>query len=773
MKDFLSAILPRQGIYFAVTKNLKGFVHFPCKTIDELAVKIGEIEAKGLDVYFACASYAKDSYTDSEGKTRQRTADNAQFARSFWLDIDCGAEKAQKGQGYLGPQEAADAVTTFCGATKLPIPLTVFSGGGLHCYWSMTEDVAKDDWLTVARMLKKLTSSGPVPLLADPARTSDVASILRPVGTTNRKPERNGAQVELIGRMEPMAFDTFRTAVELAHHQIARGHQQPIPAYIANRTAQVTLGSQSPTLITLDELKKPLSFLDADMPRGEWWPILAAIADAHGEGGRALAREWSSGALGTAPAARFHPVKFEQDYTGALNRIGGTGQRTSIGTIIHKARAAGWAGSASAVGSEWFEQMNDDFAFIDSEALIYRLPYRKFIKPTDLRILYANKKVPVGSGNGSRWVDQGTLWLTHPARRMHSKLVMRPGEPQVTTDNNLNTWTGFAVSPLPGTVTPFVDLLRRLVPESQARLYILLWLAHLVQHPGVKMYTALVMWSHKQGVGKNLLFECVTSIIGRQHATVISQAQIASEFNGWASDKILAIGDEVSSEDRRQHADKLKGFITGNTIQLNEKYQPAREVENLLNFIFLSNSPSALFVGDHDRRYHIVEVTADRVPAAEAAAFVKWRDNGGLAHLLYQLQKAPLDGFNPRASAPVTDAKRQMIEDNRSDLEAWAESIMQAGPAISFGRDLATAAELAQRYASDTGNKAPSTKAAWAVGKKCGYSPWRNRLIGRKNLKLHGRPKCPSNSLCHLPHKCLTYRDPPRVCLGSCLTLNY
>ena len=286
-----------------------------------------------------------------------------------------------------------------------------------------------------------------------------------------------------------------------------------------------------------------------------------------------------------------------------------------------------------------------------------------------------------------------------------------PGEPQVTTDNCLNVWTGFAVEPLKGDVTPFGVLLRRLVPDAKARRFIILWLAHLIQHPDSKMYTALVMWSHQQGVGKNLLFECITTIIGRQHSAVIGQSEIARDFNGWAADKIFAIGDEVASEDRRQHADKLKGLITGTTIQLNEKYQPAREVENLINFIFLSNSPSALFVDDHDRRYHIVEVTADRLPAAEADAFVKWRDNGGLAHLLHDLQQVDLSKFNPKAPAPETEAKRQMIEDNRSDLEAWVASAMQTGPAIFFGREIISSAELAMRYASDMSRTAPSCKA--------------------------------------------------------------
>ena len=429
--EFLSWVLPSGGWYFAASKNPtgKGIIHYPCNSVAQLAAKLQEIDAGGQDAYFACASYAQDSYIGSDGKKHYRTAENAQSARSFWLDIDCGADKAQKGEGYIDPKDATAALIAFCKAHKLPIPMVILSGGGLHCYWVLTDDIAKDAWLPVARKLKELTARGPVPLLADPSRTSDIASILRPVGTTNRKPERNGAKVQLARGMAAVSFDTFKEAIALAHQQ-DQANPQSIPPHIANRTALVTtLGSQAPDTLTLDELKEALGFLDPDVSRGEWWPILGAIADAHGEGGRDLAREWSGGNLWTAPAARFDPVKFEQDYTSALSRSGGTGPRAGIGTIIHLARKAGWVQSASAkaVEAPWLEQMNSEYAWIESEARVYRIMYRNFITTADLRTQFANKRVPVETEKGLRLVDQGTLWLKDKDRREHCRLVMRPG----------------------------------------------------------------------------------------------------------------------------------------------------------------------------------------------------------------------------------------------------------------------------------------------------------------------------------------------------------
>jgi hypothetical protein len=306
----------------------------------------------------------------------------------------------------------------------------------------------------------------------------------------------------------------------------------------------------------------------------------------------------------------------------------------------------------------------------------------------------------------------------------------------VTQDNCLNEWQGFNVAPSSGNIKPFLQLILRLIPNRAARRYVLRWLAHLTQHPDRKMHVSLAFWSMQQGVGKNLLFECVAAIIGPAHATLIGQAELASSFNGWASRKILVIGDEVSNSDRRQDTDKLKGLVTGTTIYINEKYQPAREVPNLLNFIFLSNHNDALFLDDQDRRYFVWEITADRLSEADAGRFIEWRDGGGLAALHYFLKHRDISNFNPKAPAPMTDAKQQMVQDNRSDLESWMAELMGSNVAGQLGRELATGNELARRYASETQHKEPSSKTIVAACKRHGAVARTNQVRMPNGKKL-------------------------------------
>src|SRR5215472_16058871 len=89
------------------------------------------LDRYGCATYHACASF-KEPYNDPLGtpdgqKKFGRSHRNARGAKAFWLDIDVGPDKA-----YLVQEKAEDALTDFCRAVKLPPPIVVCSGWGLH-----------------------------------------------------------------------------------------------------------------------------------------------------------------------------------------------------------------------------------------------------------------------------------------------------------------------------------------------------------------------------------------------------------------------------------------------------------------------------------------------------------------------------------------------------------------------------------------------------------------------------------------------------------------
>jgi uncharacterized protein (DUF927 family) len=150
------------------------------------------LDSQGVDAYFALATFIDGS---------ARKVDNASHLRSFFLDLDCGT-----GKPYVDQPAAAQAVAIFLQATGLPSPTLVNSGGGLHVYWPLTEDIPVNVWQAHAKSLKRLCAQHN--LFADPAVTADAARILRIPGTQNFK-NNTSRPVQIIASGVPVSLADF------------------------------------------------------------------------------------------------------------------------------------------------------------------------------------------------------------------------------------------------------------------------------------------------------------------------------------------------------------------------------------------------------------------------------------------------------------------------------------------------------------------------------------------------------------------------------------
>lgn len=196
---FLAKILPAQGLkcFASPSSDGPGFRHRFFNTINELAERIVRQDARGAAVYHACAGFLTNE---------RREQANVAALRALWLDLDCGAGKPHASQGA-----ALLALKAFCGRVGLPIPLLVNSGHGIHAYWCLDADASRDDWQPVANLLKSVTVF--CELGADPARTADAASILRPVGTHNRK-GGEALPVTLLRDAQPLDLATIANVLQ-------------------------------------------------------------------------------------------------------------------------------------------------------------------------------------------------------------------------------------------------------------------------------------------------------------------------------------------------------------------------------------------------------------------------------------------------------------------------------------------------------------------------------------------------------------------------------
>ena len=193
--SFLRLIWPADGIYLLAVpasyvkdgETVSFHRHFAYNSPEaaaEAAMQFSCDRENPVNVFFALATVREDLTRlkkDERGGRKVRGGDNSHQVKAFWLDLDVGADPRK----YATQEEAAAALRQFCKAMGLPKPFVVSSGGGLHVYWPLTEAMEASVWADSAAVLKALTES--YGLRADPARTADVASVLRPVGTFNWK----------------------------------------------------------------------------------------------------------------------------------------------------------------------------------------------------------------------------------------------------------------------------------------------------------------------------------------------------------------------------------------------------------------------------------------------------------------------------------------------------------------------------------------------------------------------------------------------------------
>lgn len=226
--DLLDAVLPTEGRYCVV--GIGRFVDQSfADTREDVDKKAAELVSRGFNAYFGCAKY---------GDQNNRTKENAKFFRALWLDIDCGAEKAEEGKGYVDQQAGLAEFVRFCKTTKLPKPVIVDSGYGLHIYWLLEETISRAQWEPLSERLRDLCFEHN--LIVDRA-VFEAARILRIPGTLNFKGEEPAEVSVLSGDAERIPYETMRTLLgapapkETVPDFIPRAMSPMMEALLANK----------------------------------------------------------------------------------------------------------------------------------------------------------------------------------------------------------------------------------------------------------------------------------------------------------------------------------------------------------------------------------------------------------------------------------------------------------------------------------------------------------------------------------------------------------
>lgn len=311
---FLEKILPPGGMYcVAQLLPAGGFKQFFLEDLGKAQEKITALDKAGHNCYIAQATFdhaktaealahnkalprglSKAEWRQQAKKTRPQA--NATHLKTFFLDIDCGEKWPLKNQN-----EGVESLKQFIADTGLPFPAVVNSGNGLYAHWILDEPVPAQQWRTIAFILKKVVAAYSPAIGGDASRTSDSASVLRPVGTTNRKPGFPEKHVALLRDMEPIKFIDFVDALNKAarkkkiNSDAARA-PKPVKDLNAEFYSGLELKSVPSDANQIADRCRQLGHMrevKGDVEEPLWYACLGVLN--HCDGGSDIAQEWSSG----------------------------------------------------------------------------------------------------------------------------------------------------------------------------------------------------------------------------------------------------------------------------------------------------------------------------------------------------------------------------------------------------------------------------------------------------------------------------------------------
>lgn len=266
-------------------------------------------------------------------------------------------------------------------------------------------------------------------------------------------------------------------------------------------------------------------------------------------------------------------------------------------------------------------------------------------------------------------LNRGKAWLQWENKSVYPDGVGFYPDIQKCPKGVYNFYSGLALKPKKGDCSVYLNHIEHGICDGDkvAATYFIQWLAHMIQKPDEKPSVAILMKS-LQGTGKGLLTKPLLEIFGQHGTHVNGHANLTQRFNSTVANKMLIFGDEVDLKDKKV-ADKLKGLISENVIQLERKGIEPEAMPNYSRFIFASNHVQVINAGLKERRYLVVEPMLKE--KSYYADIVEWLKKGGARHLLHHLMNLDITGFD-KNTAPITAA---LIEEKMCNLPLAMEFI--------------------------------------------------------------------------------------------------
>jgi len=281
-------------------------------------------------------------------------------------------------------------------------------------------------------------------------------------------------------------------------------------------------------------------------------------------------------------------------------------------------------------------------------------------------------------------------------------------------DNNkyeFNVWSGYEAKLVNdfdiNKIQPILDFLKEIWCNNDDKLYkyLLTWLYYLVIKPEERTKIALFIQSTKHGCGKNTFTDFLRQfIIGETTSVELNSLEpITQKHNSILQGKSLVIVNETSStkDAFRNNFDKMKNYITDRKMSIEPKGKEGYEIDNLSNFIIISNHTDSIYLELYDRRYCCISLNdkycQNRSYFGELRRKCFNQETGN--HFYTYLNNMTEDELVDLGLIPETDIKKEIINLSKpSSIKFLFDLKQEIDDEIYQGELIIPASNLYEKY---------------------------------------------------------------------------
>ena len=330
--------------------------------------------------------------------------------------------------------------------------------------------------------------------------------------------------------------------------------------------------------------------------------------------------------------------------------------------------------------SEWYER----FAYVEEDDAYFDLRERREVSRGTFNALY--RHISCKSIHTGRKIEASVGYderrQAHNAKSVRG-LTYAAGESVLVGRNGSlygNRWIDARPQVQHVEVTdisPWTDLVERLIPDEVERSHILDIMAFKIQKPKLKINHA-VLHVGDEGCGKDTMWAPFIWAVCGPHLKnrgYMDSDSIHSQWGYNLESEILIINElkEPDAASRRALANKLKPIIAAppEMLDINRKGLHPYQMANRLFVLAFSNEAVPISLASQDRRWFAISSESPRMKDNEGKTIWDWFHAGGFEQIASFLYARDVSAFNPGATPGMTEFKMNLIEHGRSMAESF------------------------------------------------------------------------------------------------------